>query len=181
MFLPTSGYIVFSLVWTEQWTNFIWWFHELSDKNMTVDWAVTDCCLGVKYQESRCWVPWEKNILLPTVVSCATVTREKYYRPACTLSLVQLRTSPSCFISTLLLALWLCAQPRILGAFMVQGWAGGPMGRDPFDTLESDIVIWNFFPCSVRHACSLSFFKSKLKTHLLSSAYWFAFLSSLFH
>ena len=136
MFLPTSGCIVFSFMWIEQWTNFIWWFDELFDKNMAVDWVITDCCLGVKYQESSYWVPWEKNILLPTVVSCAIVTREKYFKPACTLSLVRLPTSPSCFISTLLLALWLCAQPQILGAFMVQGWAGGPMGRDPFNTLD---------------------------------------------
>ena len=43
-------------------------------------------------------------------------------------------------------------------------------------------VIWNSLPFSVRHAMSLSSFKSKLKTHLFSSAYWFIiyhFLSSL--
>ena len=32
-------------------------------------------------------------------------------------------------------------------------------------------VIWNSLPFSVRHATSLSSFKSKLKTHLFSSAY----------
>ena len=32
-------------------------------------------------------------------------------------------------------------------------------------------VIWNSLPFSVRHATSLSSFKSKLKTHLISSAY----------
>ena len=34
-------------------------------------------------------------------------------------------------------------------------------------------VIWNSLSFSVRHAMSLSSFKSKLKTHLFSSAYWF--------
>ena len=32
-------------------------------------------------------------------------------------------------------------------------------------------VIWNSLPFSARHASSLSFFKSKLKNHLFSSAY----------
>ena len=32
-------------------------------------------------------------------------------------------------------------------------------------------VIWNSLPLSVRHSSSLSSFKSKLKTHLLSSTY----------
>ena len=32
-------------------------------------------------------------------------------------------------------------------------------------------VTWNSLPFSVRHATSLSSFKSKLKTHLFSSAY----------
>ena len=34
-------------------------------------------------------------------------------------------------------------------------------------------VIWNSLSFSVRHATTLSSFKSKLKTHLVSSAYWF--------
>ena len=34
-------------------------------------------------------------------------------------------------------------------------------------------VIWNSLSFSVRHAMSLSSLKSKLKTHLFSSAYWF--------
>ena len=33
-------------------------------------------------------------------------------------------------------------------------------------------VIWNSLPLSVRHSSSLSSFKSKLKTHHFSSAYW---------
>ena len=41
-------------------------------------------------------------------------------------------------------------------------------------------VIWNSLPFSVRHATSLSSFKSKLKTHLFSSAYWFITFFLLF-
>ena len=41
-------------------------------------------------------------------------------------------------------------------------------------------VIWNSLSFSVRHAMSLSFFKSKLKTHLFSSAYWFITFFLLF-
>ena len=33
-------------------------------------------------------------------------------------------------------------------------------------------VLWNSLPLSVRHSSSFSSFKSKLKTHLFSSAYW---------
>ena len=33
-------------------------------------------------------------------------------------------------------------------------------------------MIWNSLPLSVRHSSSLSSFKSKLKTHFFSSAYW---------
>ena len=41
-------------------------------------------------------------------------------------------------------------------------------------------VIWNSLPFSVRHARSLSSFKSKLKTHLFSSAYGFIIFFLLF-
>ena len=41
-------------------------------------------------------------------------------------------------------------------------------------------VIWNSLPFSVRHATSFSTFKSKLKTHLFSSAYWFLAFFLLF-
>ena len=44
-------------------------------------------------------------------------------------------------------------------------------------------VIWNSLPVSSRHSSSLSSFKSKLKTHLFSSAYWsviFFFLKDSF-
>ena len=41
-------------------------------------------------------------------------------------------------------------------------------------------VIWNSLSFSVRHATTLSTFKSKLKTHLFSSAYWFLALFLLF-
>ena len=34
------------------------------------------------------------------------------------------------------------------------------------------LVIWNSLPLSVRHSSSLSSFKSELKTHLSSFAYW---------
>ena len=33
-------------------------------------------------------------------------------------------------------------------------------------------VLWNSLPISIRRSSSLSYFKSKLKTHLFSSAYW---------
>ena len=41
-------------------------------------------------------------------------------------------------------------------------------------------VIWNSLSFSVRHATSLSSFKSKLKTHLFFSAYWFISFFLLF-
>ena len=41
-------------------------------------------------------------------------------------------------------------------------------------------VIWNSLPFSVRHATSLSSFKSKPKTNLFSSAYWFIIFFRLF-
>ena len=41
-------------------------------------------------------------------------------------------------------------------------------------------VIWNSLSFSVRHATSLSSFKSKLKTYLFSSAYWFLAFFLLF-
>ena len=45
------------------------------------------------------------------------------------------------------------------------------LGRDPFST--SDLWSGTLFPSlSVRHLSSLSFFKSKLETHLFSSACW---------
>ena len=56
-------------------------------------------------------------------------------RSSTSLFLVQpLHTSLSYFISTLLLALF--AQPRIFAASVFLGWAGGPWGRDPFNTLD---------------------------------------------
>ena len=65
----------------------------------------------------------------------------------------------SCFISTLLLALF--SQHRILASSVFLGWAGGPWGRDPFDTSG----LWSrTLPLSVRHSPSLSSFKSKQKT-----------------
>ena len=92
----------------------------------------------------------------------------KYLSSASTLSLVQLlHTSLNCFISTLLLAFF--AQPRILGSSMFLGWAEGPWGRDSFSALD----LWSgtsFLSLSGIHLHSS--FKSKLKTHLFSSAYW---------
>ena len=41
-------------------------------------------------------------------------------------------------------------------------------------------VMWNSLSFSVRHATTLSSFKSKLKTHLFSSAYWFLAFFLLF-
>ena len=41
-------------------------------------------------------------------------------------------------------------------------------------------VIWNSLSFSVRHATSLSSFKSKVKTHFFSSAYWFLAFFLLF-
>ena len=43
------------------------------------------------------------------------------------------------------------------------------LGERSFQCIGS--VIWNSLPLSVRHSSSLSSFKSKLKTHLFSSAY----------
>ena len=44
------------------------------------------------------------------------------------------------------------------------------LGERPFQYIGP--VLWSSIPLSVRHSSSLSSFKSKLKTHLFSSAYW---------
>ena len=61
-------------------------------------------------------------------------------------SIQLLHTSLSCFISTLLLTLF--TQPQIFGSCVLQEWAGGPWGRDPFSTL--DLPVWNSLLLSVR-------------------------------
>ena len=45
------------------------------------------------------------------------------------------------------------------------------LGERSFQYIRA--VIWNSLPFSVMYATSVSSFKSKLKTQLLSSAYWF--------
>ena len=60
--------------------------------------------------------------------------------------------------------LTLFAQPRIFRVLRM----GRTFGERSFQYIGP--VIWNSLPCSFRHSSSL---KSKLKTHLFSSAYWF--------
>ena len=62
--------------------------------------------------------------------------------------------------------------------FRVSRVCRGTLGGRSFQYIGP--VIWNSLSFSVRHATSLSFFKSKLKTHLLSSAYWFITFFLLF-
>ena len=56
------------------------------------------------------------------------------------------------------------------GTFRVPRMGRRTLGERSFQYIGS--VIWNSLPLSVRHSSSLSSFKSKLKTHLLSSTYW---------
>ena len=89
-----------------------------------------------------------------------------------------LQTSLSCFISTLLLALF--AQPRIIASSVFPGLAGRPWGRDPaFRYIEP--VFWDSLPLSVRHSSSLSSSNSKLKLHILHIDLLFLFAHLLSH
>ena len=110
----------------------------------------------VSLQSSLHWLPISSRIQYKIALTCFHIvsgTAAPYL-------------SMSCFISVLLLLLFV--QPQILGFSVSQGCAGGLLGRDPFNIGP---VIWNSLSFSVRHATSLSSFKSKLKTHLFSSAF----------
>ena len=72
----------------------------------------------------------------------------------------------SYFISTLLLTLF--TQLRILASSIFLGWAEGPWGTDPFNTLD----LCSGTPFLALLGIRLHSLKSKLKTHLFSSAYW---------
>ena len=85
-----------------------------------------------------------------------------------------LRQTIQCCKLILFPAIWIW----ILGFSVSQRCAGGLLGRDPFTRSDLSSGTLPFF--SVRHTTSLSSFKSKLKTHLFSSAYWFVIFFLLF-
>ena len=51
--------------------------------------------------------------------------------------------------------------------------------RRPFQYTSS--AIWNYIPLAVTHSSSLSSFKSKVKTHIFSFAYWFIIFVLMIH
>ena len=79
------------------------------------------------------WLPISGRIQYKMALICYKINFSSS-RSSTSLFLVQpLHTSLSYFISTLLA---LFAQPRIFAASVFLGWAGGPWGRDPFNTLD---------------------------------------------
>ena len=81
------------------------------------------------------------NIIIFTLRSPLTTNQQpdsiqnsSHLLPHCLWYSSSIPRSPSCFNSTLLLVLF--DQPRILGSSVCLWWAGGPWGRDPFNTSD---------------------------------------------
>ena len=120
-------------------------------------------CSCIIYMLSNHWN--RTAVLLTTLNSYTTVAHSLALERNCGLSfhmsltlsqISQLVIPPRPLLLILLASEWLLLTHR---------------SRRPFQYTSS--VIWNSIPLSVMHASSLSSFKSKVKTHIFSFAYWF--------